>query len=90
MPRTPVKAPPAAPAPEPPNGYWEMYLKPPYTGQNRMEYFYDGSVSTLAGRCLIPKDRPDWASRLVKFENYGFVGHEDGGFPDDFLKAIGG
>jgi len=89
MPRASV-APPSAPAPEPEKDYWELYLKPPYTGQTRMEYFYDGAILTSNGVCRIPKTHPDWASRLVKMENYGFVGYKAGDFPDDFVRAITG
>lgn len=90
MPRTAVVTKKVVETPAQENSdHWTLVLCPPWEGQTRVEYFYDGSVQTVNGRCSIPKERPEWASRLIKFENYRFDGYEQHTFPKDFIDALG-
>lgn len=45
-------------------------------------HFYDGSLQAHDGFIEVPRDRPDWAQRLLRYEHFEWP---EGEAPDDFI-----
>jgi len=66
---------------------WRLkYAGPFEPANNGLFHFYDGSLYSHDGYIDIPRDRPDWAQRLLRFENFVWP---DGEVPLEFLQALG-
>lgn len=49
-------------------------------------HFYDGSLQAHDGYIEVPRDRPEWAQRLLRFEHFVWP---EGDTPTDFMVALG-
>lgn len=44
--------------------YVTMKAQPPWEDIDCVEYFYDGEITVEKGVCRVPKNRPEWISRM--------------------------
>lgn len=67
--------------------YWRLKYDGSYdAGGNGWFHFYDGSLQAHDGFIDVPRDRPDWAQRLLRFERFVWP---DGETPEEFMVALG-
>lgn len=62
-------------------GYWVMVAPLAYRDlPEAREYFYEGEVVVYDGTAFVPRNRPEWAQRMLH------IGYEwaDGEQPEDF------
>lgn len=55
-------------------------------GANGLFHFYDGSLQAHDGFIDVPRDRPEWAQRLLRFEHFVWP---EGETPEAFMVAMG-
>lgn len=69
--------------------FWYIYHRGAHAASMNTNFpVYDGWIEVRGGLARIPKDRPDWAQRLLRFENFAWC-HGPEEAPESFLRAIG-
>jgi hypothetical protein len=62
---------------------WTLSAIHPYDRYTGTEYFYDGELPVVDGVVKVPKNRPDWARKLI-MDCYELLGEE---MPEEILNV---